>query len=270
MTIYKATSTLDGYLPGLQFTESRSEAEVLLVGGKPIQLFEFPKLRGIFKTGVGTDNLPFEEAKRRNVRIELPSERVRDIVYEETASFACHLILAGLYADAGSWDGWKKAHRPQMAARTLLVVGAGRIGSRVVGKMSAFMNVETYDSATDPPDAFARKLATADCVSLHVPLTEHTRGLLDCDRLSLLPDGAVIVNTARGPVIDEEALYGELRSGRLRAAIDVFWQEPYKGKLSELPPDRLIRTPHVASTCRQFLEGTATDFMRFLEELDRD
>ncbi len=267
MTIYKATSTLDGYLPNLQFTQKRSEAEVLLVGGKPVHLCEFPKLRGIFKTGVGTDNLPFDEAKRGGVRIELPSEPVRAIVYEETASFACHLIFMGLYADAGSWDGWKKAHRPHMAERTLLVVGAGRIGSRVIRKMSAFMRVDSYDVANDPPDAFARKLSEADCVSLHVPLTEDTRCLLDRHHLSLLPDGALVVNTARGPVIDEEALFVELESQRLRAALDVFWQEPYTGKLSNLPPDRFIRTPHVASTCREFLQGTAADFLRFLDEL---
>jgi phosphoglycerate dehydrogenase-like enzyme len=68
MLIYKATSTLEGYLPALDWTADKAVAEVLLVGGKPIMLREFPRLRGIFKTGVGIDNLPFDEAAARGIR----------------------------------------------------------------------------------------------------------------------------------------------------------------------------------------------------------
>ena len=67
--------------------------------------------------------------------------------------------------------------------------------------------------------------------------------------------GAVLINTARGAIVDEEALYDEIKSGRLRAAFDVYWQEPYRGKLKEFYPDRFYMTPHVASTCSSFLKG---------------
>jgi len=267
MMIYKVTTTLDGYLPSLEYTKDKNQTEIILVGGKKFILDDFPKLRGIFKTGVGTDNLPFEEAAARGVDITLPSEKTCNIIYEETASFTCHLIFKGLYAEAGVWDIWKKVDRPTLHQRKLLVIGAGRVGQRVVDKMLNFMEVDTYDTAYDPPEVFEKKVRNADCVTLHVPLTTETDGLFNAERLAWLRDGALVVNTSRGPVIDEDALYAELSSGRLRAAIDVFWKEPYKGKLTELPSDRFIRTPHIASTCKEFLQGTATDFLKFINDI---
>lgn len=267
MLIYKATNTLDGYLPSLQYTENKSEAIVMLVGGKKFALSDFPKLRGIFKTGVGTDNLPFDEAAARGVTIALPSEATCDIIYEETSAFTCYLILSGLYAGVGEWNTWKKVARPILNRRRLLVVGNGRIGRRVADKMRVFMEVDTFDSAQDAPESFEHKIRRADCVTLHVPLTAATIALFNAERLSWLHDGALLVNTSRGPVVNEDALYAELASGRLRAAIDVFWEEPYRGKLTELPEDRFIRTPHIASTCKEFIQGTATDFLQFLGKI---
>lgn len=268
MLIYKATGTLDGHLPPLNYINDKGAAEVMLVGGKPIVLPEFPKLRGIFKTGVGTDNLPFAEAAERGIDIALPSEATCNVIYEETAAFACHLILRGLYIVAGDWDTWHKHDRTQLAARRLLVIGAGRIGQRVIEKMSAFMRVDSFDTVRDSADTLEAKVRAADCVSLHVPLTDGTRNLFDARRLGWLRDGALLVNTARGAVIDEGALYAELSAGRLRAAIDVFWQEPYGGRLTELSPDRFIRTPHIASTCKEFVQGAANDFLAFLKTLE--
>ena len=267
MLIYKATTTLDGYLPPLGYTKDKSEAVVMLVGGKKFSLSDFPKLRGIFKTGVGTDNLPFDEAATLGIQIELPSEATCDVIFEETAAYACHLILSGLYAGAGEWSSWKKVDRIATHKRRLLVVGNGRIGRRVADKMRLFMPVDTFDSLQDPPEAFERKVRGADCISLHVPLNGSTRMLFNAERLSWMRDGAILVNTSRGPVVDEEALYAELSSGRLRAALDVFWEEPYRGKLTELAADRFIRSPHIASTCADFIEGAAGDFMRFIERI---
>jgi len=267
MLIYKATNTLAGYLPPLEYTEDKTRAEIMLVGGKKFELSDFPKLRGIFKTGVGTDNLPFAEASSRGVEIALPSEMTCSIIFEETAAFTCHLILKGLYAGAGEWESWKKADRKTLHQRRLLVVGTGRIGQRVADKMSAFMKVDTYDKLQDSPETFEPKVRVADCVSLHVPLDEKTRGFFNAERLAWMHEGALLVNTARGPVVNEEGLFAELSSGRLRAAMDVFWEEPYRGELAELPEERFIRTPHIASTCKEFIQGTATDFLQFLQKL---
>jgi len=267
MLIYKATKTLDGYLPSLQYTEDRTRAEVMLVGGMKFALTDFPKLRGIFKTGVGTDNLPFDEAAEHRIDIGLPSRDTCAVIYEETAAFTCYLILNGLYAGYAKWESWKKIARPSLHQRQLLVVGNGHIGKRVADKMRAFMKVETFDSAHDPSEGFEPKVRQADCVTLHIPLTSTTKELFNAERLSWMRDGALLVNTSRGPVIHEDALYDELSSGRLRAAVDVFWKEPYRGKLTDLPADRFIRTPHIASTCKEFIQGTAADFLQFLGEI---
>lgn len=226
-----------------------------------------PQAEGVFKTGVGVDNLPFSEAREKGVEIRLPSERTCDIVFEETAVFTCHLILMGLFKGVGNWDSWCKSRRKTLQKQKLLVVGAGRIGRRVAEKMKHFMDVDIYDSAHETSENLESKVRAADCVSLHVPLTSETRGLFDAERLKWLSDGALLVNTARGPVVDEMALFAELSSGRIRAAFDVFWEEPYRGTLLDLPEDRFMRSPHVASTCEEFIHGTATDFLSFLEEI---
>jgi phosphoglycerate dehydrogenase-like enzyme len=267
MLIYKATKTLDGYLPSLQYTEDKTQAEVMLVGGMKFALSDFPKLRGIFKTGVGTDNLPFDDAAARGVEIALPSQNTCTVIYEETAAFTCHLILNGLYAGYANWESWKKIDRPTLHQRQLLVVGNGHVGKRVADKMRGFMKVDTFDSATDPSEDFEPKVRRADCITLHVPLTTATDALFNAERLSWMRDGALLVNTARGPVIHEDGLYAELVSGRIRAAIDVFWKEPYRGKLTDLPADRFISSPHIASTCKEFVQGTATDFLQFLAKI---
>lgn len=267
MLIYKGTKTLDGYLPSLQYTEDKAQAEVLLIGGMKFNLSDFPKLRGIFKTGVGTDNLPFDEAVDHGIDIALPSSQTCTIIYEETAAFTCHLILNGLYCGYANWESWGKIDRPTLHKRQLLVVGNGHIGKRVVAKMRGFMKVDTYDSAQAPPEEFESKVRQADCVTLHVPLTPATKELFNAKRIAWLKNGALLVNTSRGPVIHEDALYEALSSGRIRAAVDVFWEEPYRGKLTELPADRFIRTPHIASTCKEFIQGTAADFIKFMAKI---
>ena len=267
MKTYKATNTLDGYLPTLDYTADKAAAELILVGGKKFDLAEFPVLKGIFKTGVGTDNLPFGEAKHRGVETRLPSPETCDTIYEETAAFTCHLILHGLYAEVGEWDTWKKQDRRMLARQRLLVLGTGRIGGRVAEKMRSLLDVTTFDAATDDAATLPRLMGAADAVTLHIPLNDETRGFMNAERLSLMNNGALLVNTARGPVVDEEALAGELESGRLRAAFDVFWEEPYRGRLMAYAPDRFMVTPHVASTCREFLEGCARDVLAFMEEL---
>jgi phosphoglycerate dehydrogenase-like enzyme len=267
MQIYKLTNTLDGYLPAMKFTKNKEEAEIILVGGKNIDLAQFPKLVGIFKTGVGTDNLPYEEAKKRFIEIELPSSKTMEIIIEETASFTCYLILRILYISVGDWNEWKKFDRPALFEQKLLVVGNGRIGKRVVKKMSSFMKVDTFDSAENAIDSFQTKVRSSDVIALLVPLTDETHGFFDAAKLAWMKDGAALVNTSRGPVIDESALFQELCSGRLRAAIDVFWTEPYTGILNDLPDDRFIRTPHVASSSKDFVSSTASDFVTFVNNL---
>lgn len=269
LKIYKATNTLDKFTIPHVFTQNKNEADVIIVGGKPIDLEEFPLLKGIFKTGVGTDNLPFKEASEKQVRIQLPSEETKIVIYDETASFTCYLIIQGLYANAAEFQTWSKHSRNCMRNKRLLVMGTGKIGGRVIKRMQQFMQVDTYDPLQNKPDELSALLPNADCISLHMPLSSSTKDFFDKERLALLKDGCLLVNTSRGPIVNESALFDELFSGRMRAAFDVFWEEPYKGKLLNLPDDRFIRTPHIASTCEEFLEGLAKDLILFCNELEQ-
>lgn len=268
MRIWTNTKTLDDYLPGLEFTTDKKAADIALIGGKAIALDEFPRLRGIFKTGVGRDNVPEADAAARGVRCGFPRQATAAIIHEETANFACHLILTCMYADAGDFVTWTKRDRSALWSKVLLVIGTGNIGRRVASKMSVFMQVTTFDAASDNSDLIESRMRAANCVSLHVPLLPSTKNFIDERKLSWMQTGASLVNTARGAVVSEDALYQELKSGRLRAAFDVFWKEPYAGKLLELPPDRFMRSPHVASTCSEFLSATASDFRAFIAELN--
>jgi len=136
----------------------------------------------------------------------------------------------------------------------------------VASKLSSLVEVCTYDSATDPPATLTDLLPTVDCVTLHIPLTAATEGWVDAEWLARLPDGAALVNTARGKIVDELALLAEVSRGRLTAAFDVYWKEPYRGPLRAHHPEGFLMSPHVASTNAAFLEGLARDFTAFLDQ----
>ncbi len=267
MKIWSNTKTLDGLVDDLVFTASKTEADIALIGGKTIALDDFPKLKGIFKCGVGRDNVPETEAAARGIHCGFPSPATADIIFEETACFACHLILKCLYAETGDFKSWEKLERPALSESRILILGTGNIGGRVARKMQAFANVLTFDVLTNQPDELEPLIRQADGISLHMPLNDNTRGWFNAEKLAWMKDGAALVNTARAAIVPENALYEELVAGRIRAAFDVFWQEPYQGKLLELPQERFITSPHVASTCREFVTETAKDFRGFMERL---
>lgn len=265
--LWKNTSTLDGLSPLVEDTVSPAEAELAVLGSRPLDWDTFPALRAIFKCGVGTDNIPFALCRERGIRIGMPSEATREIIFAETANFAVQLILRMLYQEVGNWDEWTKRARPFLGHQTVLLIGQGNIGQRVRRKLEPLCQVQSYDVLTHSPGQLRPLMEAAAVVSLHVPLDETTRHFLDAEKLSWLRDGAIVVNTARGPVIEEAALYQECAAGRLRAALDVFWQEPYDGPLAQLPPEVVYRTPHVASTCVDFLHGLARDLEALVGEL---
>jgi len=266
MNLWKNTPTLDEFVPELLTPVTAEKAVIAVVGGKPIPLDELPNLKGIFKCGVGTDNIPFEECEKRGIEVCLPSEATRDIIFEETANFAVKAVLDVLYASAGVLETWTKHSRPVLSRKTVLLLGQGNIGRKVKVKLESLLNVTTWDAATDAPEDLESLVREADAISLHIPLNDATTAWFDSEKMSWMKDGAGLVNTARGPVVDEQALLKEIEAKRIFAAFDVFWQEPYHGPLRE-HPEHFFMTPHIASTCADFLEGLAKDLRRFSERL---
>ena len=206
-----------------------------------------PDLRLVANYGVGYDRVSVAACARRGVAVTNTPGVLDAAVADLTLALvlAClRLVVAGdrLVRD-GRWRrGWSEPDMlgHDIAGATLGIVGLGRIGSAVARRAEAFeMRVIHHRrSGGLPLDDLLRE---SDVVSLHVPLSDATTGLVSRERLGLLRDGATLVNTARGAIVDEDALVEELTSGRLRAGLDVFVHEPHV-------PERLLALPNVVLT----------------------
>lgn len=265
--VWANTRTLHPLIPELEQSVPPDQAEVAVVGASQFDVSSMPKLKAVFRCGVGTDNIDFAACKENGIRVELPSAHSASIIYEETANFAVKSILDGLYRWSGDVDQWSKADRLSLAKRKVLLLGQGNIGKRVKKKLTGLTAVQTWDPAYDSFDTLHELLESAEVVSLHMPLDASTRGWFDATLLGAMSDGACLVNTARGAIVDESALLREISSGRLRAIFDVFWEEPYSGALREFHPDRFVMSPHIASHCHEFVESLAEDFRTLIRSM---
>ncbi len=180
----------------------------------------------------------------------------------------------GGWRDAPVWEQWDAR---ELSRSTVGIVGASNVGRRVIELLAPFeTRILVFDPYLDPAEARALGveeveldvlLARADVVSLHCPENEQTRHLLDAERLALLRDGAVLVNTARGGLIDEEALVAELETGRLFAFLDVTDPEPPAADSPLRRLDNVVVTPHIAGcieNCHQMGEMAVEEIRRFL------
>ena len=224
-------------------------------------LVRAPCLRAVANCAVGFDNVDLVAAAARGVVLT----NTPDVLTETSADLAWALLLAAArrvaegdrMVRAGRWKGWSPdlLLGTDVHGATLGIVGLGRIGSAVARRAAGFgMRVLYWQRhrALDAPagarfTSLERLLATADVVSLHVPLSANTRRLIGERELSRMKRGAILVNTSRGPVVDERALVRALATGKLAAAgLDVYENEPdVPAALRALP--NVVLTPHIAS-----------------------
>jgi glyoxylate reductase len=213
-----------------------------------------PQLRVIANYGVGVDNIDLDSAHRRGVVVT----NTPDVLTETTAEFAIALALA-LLRRVVEGDRFLRARRSWgfgvefmlgegLRGKRFVVVGPGRIG-RATARLAEAFGARTV--LTGRGDDLHAVLAEADVVSLHTPLTVATRHLIDAAALAAMRPAAVLVNTSRGPVIDERALVEALRSGAIAgAALDVHEHEPTVAEeLLEL--ENVVVTPHLGSATRE-------------------
>jgi glyoxylate reductase len=217
-----------------------------------------PQLRVVANYGVGVDNVDLAAAKARDVVVA----NTPDVLTETTAELAIAITLA-LLRRVAEGDRFLRARRPWgfslefmlgegLRGKRFLVVGAGRIGQATGRLAEAFGAEPVYAGRGDDLGAL---LAEADVVSLHVPLGEATRHLIDAAALARMKPTAVLVNTARGPVVDEQALVDALASGAIAgAALDVYEHEP---EVTEalLGFENVVLTPHLGSATRETREA---------------
>ncbi|MFL5917496.1 MAG: 2-hydroxyacid dehydrogenase [Gaiellaceae bacterium] len=240
--------------------EPRGDVEALIVANEPVRAEEFPSLRLIANFGVGYDRVGVGELSRRGIAVT----NTPGVLDAATADLTWALILAtrrrvvegDRRVRAGEWAGsWADGFlAEELTGSTLGIVGLGRIGQAVARRAEGFeLRVLSTRSRSSEAE-LEQLLQESDIVTIHAPLTPQTRGLIDAPRLALLRDGVCLVNTARGEIVDENALVAELVSGRIRAGLDVFAQEPHVPEaLLSLP--NVVLTPHLGSGTRQAREA---------------
>jgi D-3-phosphoglycerate dehydrogenase len=219
------------------------------------------RLKVIGRAGVGVDNVDVDAATRRGIVVANAPESTIVSAAEQTigllVALARNIPQAHAALKQGRWERSRYAGI-ELAGKTLGVVGFGRIGQQVARRaLGLGMNVVAFDPfvgrdrfrdlGVDQLETLEELLGASDVVTLHSPLTDETRCLIDEDAIARMRDGARLVNAARGALVDEEALLGAIRSGKLAgAALDVFSSEPYSGPLLEL--DQVVVTPHLAAS----------------------
>jgi D-3-phosphoglycerate dehydrogenase len=231
-----------------------------------------PTLRVIGRAGVGVDNIDLETARRHGVIVVNAPEAASIAVAEHTIGLMLAMARNIPEAVEGLRKGlWLKSELRgvELAGKTLGVIGVGRIGSEVASRAEAFgmqvLGYDTYDQMSRLEKRGVRALeldellAHSDFVTIHVPLEGDTRGLIDKAALGKVKRGAYLVCTARGGVVDEEALLEALQNGRLAgAALDVFEREP-PGKSALLEHPNMLGTPHIGAQTYETQQQAARD-----------
>jgi D-3-phosphoglycerate dehydrogenase len=222
------------------------------------------RLKVIGRAGVGVDNVDLEAATRKGIVVANAPESTVVSAAEHTIGLLLALSRNIPQAYAALKDGrWERSRYGgiEVADKTLGVLGFGRIGQQVARRaLGLGMRVVAHDPfvardrfrdlGVERAETVDELLAAADFLTLHAPLTEETRHLVDAKTIAKMRDGVRIVNAARGELVDEEALAEALRSGKVAAAaLDVFAQEPYSGPLLGL--DNVVATPHLAASTEE-------------------
>lgn len=226
-----------------------------------------PRLRAVANMAVGTDNIDLDEAARRGVAVG----NTPGVLTETTADLAFALIMAAARrvvegADdvrAGRWRTWEPAGwlGRDVHGATLGIVGAGKIGSAVARRAEGFAMTVLLSGRTPAPGRvpIGELLARSDFVSLHAPLTEETRHLIDEDALRSMSPTAILVNTGRGELVDQAALRRALEEGWIAgAALDVTTPEPLPAGDPLLGAPNLTVLPHIGSASHATREAMAS------------
>jgi len=226
-----------------------------------------PRLRVISRHGVGFDNIPVDYCTTRGIPVTIVGDVNAISVAEQTMFLLLAAARCGTQLDeavrCGDFAARSRMLGVELRGRVLLIIGFGRIGREVAARASAFgMKVIVFDPYIDPKsqshtdfvDSLAEGLKIAHVVSLHVPLTPHTRNLIGRAELAQLSKGAIVINTARGGLIDEAALVDAVRSEHIRGAgLDTFDTEPLPAGHPITADKKIVLSPHSAALTEECL-----------------
>ena len=242
------------------------EADVVLIRSKTKCTREYidgaPNLKLIIRGGVGLDNVDREYAKGKGITVHntpaASSVAVAELAFAHMLAVPNRLIEGHNTMAEGKWEK-KQLKRTELMGKTLGLIGIGRIATEVAKRALAFgMKVIAYDKYVDQSDmaemkSFDEVLAQADYLSLHTPLTDETRGMINKDTIAKMKDGVVIVNTGRGKCANEEVV-AALESGKIRTyANDVWYSDPPPPECPLLKAPNMQMTPHLGASSKENL-----------------
>jgi D-3-phosphoglycerate dehydrogenase len=255
--------------------------EVVIAGTEPITasvLDRAPHLKLLAHTGIGLDNIDLAAARARGIAVTYTPSAPSPAVAELTIGQMIALLRGTPAADRGMRQKtWNRHIGRRLGNLTVGVIGVGRVGRLVIQHLSGFQPKRILANDIELDADFGRRsglqwtdkqtiFREADVISLHVPLTRDTRHLIGAAELAMMKPNAILINTARGEIVDETALINALRSRpQFSAAVDVFEHEPYSGELITLP--NCLLTCHMGSCtddCRLQMEmGAAIEVVHY-------
>lgn len=266
-----------------RYQKECSQAEVIIAGIERWNAERFdlaPHLRMIVRFGTGIDNIDQQEALARNIAIKRVIDGNTNAVAEQTIALMYALLKHIAELDRTTKQGlWYRPMCQELAGKTIGFLGFGRIAQAVAFKLQTsdvklvahdmFPNKESADKLNVDLQSLEAVLGCSDIVSLHLPSTPATDGLLDESRMASMKPGALLINTARGKLIDQKALVGHIRSGHLGgAALDVFDEQPLNAANDLAELDRIVCSPYISSRTQESMTRTGTAVVDHILSLD--
>jgi D-3-phosphoglycerate dehydrogenase / 2-oxoglutarate reductase len=267
---------LNKKLTETELSEMIPDFDAIIAGTEPITkkvMGNAKNLKIISRVGVGLDNVDLLEAKKLGIMVSYTPDAPAPAVAELTISMMLTLLRFDQLSNMEMHNGeWHRFFGRRLSEVTIGVIGIGRIGGSVLKHLNGFGSPKILVNDITPKESLEKQFNIdwvdketiydqADIVTIHTPLTAITKNMITKEHLLRMKEDAIIINTARGGIINEQDLYDIMQIGHLSgAAIDVFCVEPYHGKLREI--QRCILTAHIGSMsvdCRTRMETEATE-----------
>jgi len=243
-----------------------ADAEVIIVRSKTkvdkAMIDKAPKLKFIIRGGVGVDTIDVDYAKQKLIAVdntpEASSLAVAELAFALMIAMPCHIAEADASMKQGKWLK-KELERTELSGKTLGLIGIGRIARELAVRATAFgMKVIAYDKFVQSSDAAKmvsqdELFAQADYISLHTPLTDETRGMINAAAIAKMKKGVYLVNTCRGKVVVEADIVAALKDGKLAGyGTDVYYSDPPENSPLVTAP-RVVLTPHLGASTEENL-----------------
>lgn len=260
-----------------------AEVDVVLVRSKTKCTREYidsaPNLKLIIRGGVGLDNVDLDYAKEKGITVHntpaASSVAVAELAFAHMLAVPNRLIEGHNTMSEGRWEK-KELKRTELMGKTLGLIGIGRIATELAKRAKAFgMKVIAYDKYVDQSDvaelkSFDEVLAQADYLSLHTPLTDETRGMINKETIAKMKDGVVIINTGRGKCVEEEDVAEALKSGKIKTyANDVWYSDPPPPESPLLSAPNVQMTPHLGASSKENLLRIGDIIVDIIEDFQK-